>query len=77
VRIYAAAKPRAAGIRLAVENLRVVAGPSVFYIGDSASDAIAAKRAMVSFAWASYGYCNTKPPETDAVLGTFADVLNL
>jgi phosphoglycolate phosphatase len=77
VRIYAAAKPRPGGIRAAVQNLALNPGAPIFYVGDSASDALAASRAAIPFAWASYGYCQTKPAQVQTVLQAFSDVLNL
>lgn len=49
-------KPHPRGIRLAMEDLGVLAGPDTFYVGDRSVDAEAADRAGVSFLWVSHGY---------------------
>jgi HAD superfamily hydrolase (TIGR01549 family) len=75
--IYAARKPGAGGLHRALSELCRGIDNTVFYVGDTEVDALAAERAGISFAWASYGYSETRPPHTAAVLGRFADVLEL
>ncbi|MBV9925679.1 MAG: HAD-IA family hydrolase [Acidobacteria bacterium] len=75
--VYAARKPSPTGIINAVSELRLEPGEVVYYVGDMPSDAQAARRADVSFAWASYGYCDGRPVDADAVLDRFSDVLDL
>ena len=75
--IYAARKPAPTGILRAMANLNLPSGALVTYVGDSQSDAVTAHRAKVDFAWASYGYSDSCPPETMFVLDSFADVLEM
>lgn len=76
-RIYNARKPGGGGILRALNEVNRGADDSVFYAGDMETDALAAQRAGVPFAWASYGYCNERPPQTRVVLENFADILTL
>lgn len=48
-------KPNPASINMALGALRLRPSESVFYVGDRASDAEAARRAGVSFAWVTHG----------------------
>jgi phosphoglycolate phosphatase-like HAD superfamily hydrolase len=75
--IYAARKPGPGGINRALWSLGLHADPNIFYVGDMLSDAEAATRAAVSFAWASYGYADDCPAGAVASLKTFSDVLSL
>jgi len=68
-------KPSPGPITAALSVMNI-APCSAFYVGDTDSDARAAAAAHTGFAWASYGYGTTCPP--DAVpLRTFKDVLEL
>jgi HAD superfamily hydrolase (TIGR01509 family) len=49
-------KPHPRSILMALDLLNIPASPTCFYVGDRASDADAAARAGVSFAWMSHGY---------------------
>jgi HAD superfamily hydrolase (TIGR01509 family) len=49
-------KPHPRSIHMALEMLGVQASPESFYIGDRKSDAEAATRAGISFAWVMHGY---------------------
>lgn len=75
--IYAARKPGPRGISRALSLLGLRADENVFYVGDMPSDAQAASRAAVSFAWASYGYAADCPAGAAASLEKFSDVLSL
>jgi phosphoglycolate phosphatase len=75
--IYAARKPGPGGINRALSSLGLHADELVFYVGDMPSDAQAAGRAAISFAWASYGYADGCPTGTAASLEKFSDVLSL
>lgn len=70
-------KPRPDGLYLALDTLGVAANRKAFYVGDRASDAEAASRAGLSFAWAAYGYDKQKPAFVTATLRTIAGVLEL
>jgi phosphoglycolate phosphatase len=70
-------KPSPRPIQQALTALDVAAGAQVLYVGDTANDALAARRAGVRFAWASYGYGATKPDGTDLVLDHFSMVATL
>lgn len=76
-RIYAARKPAGAGLLKAFAELGRCVGEGVYYVGDTETDALAATRAGVAFAWASYGYSGARPAQAVAALGCFADVLGL
>jgi HAD superfamily hydrolase (TIGR01549 family) len=54
--ICKAPKPSPASINMALRQLKISAGPNVFYVGDRGSDAEAALQAGVSFAWMIHGY---------------------
>lgn len=72
-----ARKPSATGILRALTQTGVNADNRVFYVGDSSTDAQAAARAGVSFAWAAYGYGTESPPGTSVVLENFSNILSL
>lgn len=74
--ICAARKPSPTGIHKALGNLSRSAD-GAYYAGDTHSDAQAASRAGVSFAWAAYGYGGERPENTNVVLERFSDVLSL
>lgn len=76
-RIYNARKPGGGGIIRALGELDRGADDSVYYVGDMETDALAAQRAGVQFAWASYGYCDERPPRTRVELENFTDILTL
>ena len=71
------AKPQPHGIRRALREMGREAGPHTWFVGDGVADAKAAKAAAVRFAWVSYGYETTAPPDTEMVLYGFKDVLGL
>jgi len=71
------AKPHPAPIEASLAELDVQAGPRVWYVGDAESDAEAADRAGVSFAWASYGYGALLPKDCAVALSAFPEVLDL
>jgi len=75
--ICAARKPSPTGILRALAELKIDANKKVFFVGDSLTDALAARRAGVSFAWASYGYSAKCPQQTDVVIDSFPELLNL
>jgi phosphoglycolate phosphatase len=75
--VYAARKPYPTGLIKAINDLSLNADDDVYYVGDMPTDAQAAAFAGVSFAWASYGYGDQCPPNTDAILSSFSDVLGL
>lgn len=75
--ICAAGKPSANGIFRALAQVGVNADERVFYVGDLLTDAQAAARAGVSFAWAAYGYGTESPSETTVVLENFSNILSL
>lgn len=50
------AKPHPRSIHVALEMLNIAASSETYYVGDRASDAQAATRAGVSFAWMAHGY---------------------
>jgi phosphoglycolate phosphatase-like HAD superfamily hydrolase len=70
-------KPQPDPLLLAVSELGTEAHPKVWYVGDSATDAVAAVSAGLSFAWASYGYGTEEPEGTDVVINSFVDVVDL
>ena len=74
--VCAARKPSPSGILRAAAQLNVQADERVFFVGDSWTDAGAASRAGVSFAWAAYGYGIEPPKEPTLILKTFADLLD-
>lgn len=74
--VHAARKPSPDGINRAVRDLCPPDG-DIYYVGDMPADGRAAARAGAMFAWASYGYCDARPVETDVALERFSDVLSL
>lgn len=70
-------KPNPAPITASLADISVEAADDVWYVGDTDSDAEAASRAGIAFAWASYGYGPTKPAGAASVLDAFAEVLDL
>jgi phosphoglycolate phosphatase-like HAD superfamily hydrolase len=75
--VYAAAKPGGKRLRLGIKQLCVTRTGSIYYVGDTKGDAIAAARAGVLFAWAAYGYGLVQPPNTTTVLTHFSEILAL
>lgn len=74
---YAAGKPSPQGLLKALAGMRQQPDASVLYVGDSQTDATAASRAGVSFAWASYGYAKECPSSASFVLDSFSDLLKI
>ena len=70
-------KPSAEPILLALEDLGLSSGPTIWYVGDSIVDSRAARAARLSFAWASYGYGAEVLVEVDKILASFREVLEL
>jgi HAD superfamily hydrolase (TIGR01509 family) len=70
-------KPNPRPLRLALCELGLKPDPSIYYVGDYATDGQAAHAAGLQFAWASYGYGGAQPPTADVVITNFADVLRL
>lgn len=70
-------KPHPDPLLLALDELAVRPSRSVWFVGDSASDAAAAAAACVSFAWVAWGYERRTPRRTDAVLRRFPELLEL
>lgn len=70
-------KPDPRPIWAALANLSVEPDKKIFYVGDTVADAEAAKRAGISFAWASYGYGRVPPDKVTVVLREFRGVLAL
>lgn len=61
-------KPKPDPLELALRHLDLTPGPEHWYVGDSASDAKATVAAGISFAWASWGYDDDRPPESSRSL---------
>ena len=74
---YAAHKPSPSGLLKALAGMRQQPSASVIYVGDRSDDAMAASRAGVSFAWASYGYGEQCPSSASLVLDSFSDLLRV
>jgi HAD superfamily hydrolase (TIGR01509 family) len=70
-------KPYPDPIEACLDELEIEASPSVWYVGDTESDAEAANRAGISFAWASYGYGGGPPQPAAALIGSFPEILEL
>lgn len=64
-------------ILASLDELGVEPAPTVWYVGDLATDAAAAAAAGVSFAWVSYGYGAARPSGTRAVINAFWEVAAL
>lgn len=62
-------KPHPRSIHMALEMLNIPASPECFYIGDRRSDAEAATRAGISFAWMTHGY---ERPAADSGIRTLS-----
>jgi phosphoglycolate phosphatase len=71
------AKPQPHGIRKALEVMERDADPNAWFVGDSTTDAVAARAAGVRFAWAAYGYATAPPPGTAMVMHRFQDLRRL
>lgn len=70
-----ARKPSPAPLTFALGRIGVARDRDVYYVGDQAVDADAAKAAGVSFAWASYGYGGDMASVSGIVLKAFSEVL--
>jgi HAD superfamily hydrolase (TIGR01509 family) len=70
-------KPNPAPLREAARMMGLNGLVGVYYVGDSLSDAIAAERAGLRFAWAEYGYGAERPEGDAVVLRSFRQVLDL
>lgn len=70
-------KPNPRGILTALSRLDVKSDRNVFYVGDMPTDAQAAARAGLSFAWASFGYGWVDVATSFTVLESFRDLLRL
>jgi phosphoglycolate phosphatase len=70
-------KPWPDPLELALSELGEEPGPDVWYVGDVDADAVAAERAGLSFAWATYGYGEREPQYASTSISAFADVANL
>jgi phosphoglycolate phosphatase len=70
-------KPNPAPILASLADLEIEPTRDVWYVGDGTSDAEAAARARISFAWASYGYGTSRPAETDVAIAAFIEVAAL
>ena len=68
---------KAIAIRRVLAALGIPGGGGAWYVGDMASDGLAAKSAGVSFAWASWGYAHQPLKQSGRELLSFADVLDL
>ena len=74
---FAARKPAPQPVRAALADLGETADKRHYYVGDTATDALCAANAGVTFAWASYGYGIVVPTAGMKVLQQFADVVSL
>ncbi len=70
-------KPDPRPLLTALDGMGMQAAEDTCYVGDLLSDAQAAARAGLAFAWASYGYGERRPTEASVVLKSFAEVLFL
>lgn len=70
-------KPHPEPLLIAVRELGIAASPATWYVGDSSNDCQAANAAGLSFAWASYGYGQQRPPGADKIVNRFRQVLAL
>ena len=59
------------------EELGVSADGDCWYVGDMDGDCTAARRAGLSFAWASWGYGAQPPAGSNVTLSRFADIAEL
>jgi phosphoglycolate phosphatase len=76
ISVFAAGKPKAGRLVSAVDCLPTSNGV-IYYMGDMPTDAEAARRARVPFAWAAYGYGINRPGDVAAVIKRFDEVLVL
>lgn len=74
---YAAGKPSPMGLLKALAGMHQQPNAGALFVGDSPTDATAASRAGVSFAWASYGYAKDCPSPASLVLDSFSDLLEI
>ena len=70
-------KPNPRCLHQALAELGVRSSSGVWYVGDTAKDQQTARRAGVSFAWASWGYADEDLVDADRVLATIGEVLDL
>lgn len=70
-------KPHPAPLRLAMRELGIDTPEGAYYVGDSESDAEAARAAGVLFAWAAYGYTCSAPVGTSVIIRQFSQVGDL
>jgi phosphoglycolate phosphatase len=70
-------KPSPGPLYAALQHLGISALADVFYVGDHVNDGLAAGRAGLGFAWASYGYGSARPAHTSVVLTRFDELLTL
>lgn len=76
VEVYAARKPSPSGILTALRTLEITPSDRVLFMGDRESDALAAARAGVAFAWAAYGY-ESGPVQAPHTLSRAHDIARL
>ena len=72
-----ARKPNPECIYAALGPLGVAASDRVYYIGDSAVDAVTARNAGISFAWVSYAYERDCPEGSRRVIDDFKELARL
>ena len=72
---FAAGKPSGRAIASSIQHSQVNPD-SIWYVGDTSSDLLAARSAGISFAWAEWGYAS-KFPGADRTLRAFPEVLQL
>ncbi len=70
-------KPDPRPLLAALDLMEMQPAADTFYVGDMLSDAQAATRAGLGFAWASYGYGGRRLSEASVILKSFAEVLAL
>jgi HAD superfamily hydrolase (TIGR01549 family) len=70
-------KPWPDPLLLCCEELNVSADGDCWYVGDTEGDGEAARRAGLSFGWASWGYGEHAPAASDLTLSRFADIAGL
>jgi HAD superfamily hydrolase (TIGR01549 family) len=70
-------KPWPDPLLLCCEELEVEPDADCWYIGDSDGDCTAARRAGLSFAWASWGYSGRAPAGSTTTLSSFSDIAEL
>jgi HAD superfamily hydrolase (TIGR01549 family) len=67
-------KPWPDPLHLCCEELGVTADGDCWYVGDTAGDCSAARRAGLLFAWASWGYADEPPAGSAVTLTRFAEI---